>query len=69
MNRWDKYGLYCNYAASNNILGFSFIISKHHHFAPPNKLFDGEIFISNKKIDYDGLNTMGIKVKWPNKHI
>lgn len=56
INCWNSYGVYCNYASSENILGFSLILSKYHSLENfPNQFFTGEIFISNKKFDHHKL--------------
>jgi hypothetical protein len=56
INCWDEYGVYCNYASSDKILGISLILSKNHSLENfPNHFFNGEIFISNKKINHQEL--------------
>lgn len=62
INCWDKYGVYCNYASSDNILGFSLILSKNHSLENfPNQFFKGEILDSNRKINHHELTQIGFE--------
>lgn len=53
INCWNSYGVYCNYASSNNILGFNLLLSKYHNLENfPKQFFTGEISISDEKLDH-----------------